>query len=445
MIPEWLKPLFRFGTGAGIVIGSEDLTVYVARLRPGGPRLLGWLVVKDFRNRPASEWGTEYQRLLDGLKTGPIAALAILPRDQVLLRVIPLPGVAEQDAAAAIRFQMDGLHPFQEEEVVYDWGRVGQSAHYAVAIAEKRVVDEYVALFAEAGIELAGMAPSASAYFSSMRIYGEPPASGVLAVGSLDSADDGPTEVYGESPSRPLFSALLPAPLERACSLASAELRMDPPAECPTVANLLPKWTSAPDDFDFSERGRERAAEPWAAALTAAQPRFAPPLNLWPAEQRFVHSRLQWVPAAVLGVLLLIVLAGWMFMGPWLESAYLDEIDRRIARVAPDAQRVEALDKEVAALVERIQFLDHYKKRTRADMDLILEVTKAFPPPAFFSSLAFDRGMISIAGETANTDGLLKKLDESPRLAGSEFTMPLGRAGANEVFRIRARREGGGF
>lgn len=445
MIPEWLKPLFRFGTGAGIVIGADDLTIYVARLRPAGPKLLGCLSIQDFRNRPAAEWGADYQKLLDQLKTGPIPAIAILPREQGLLRTVALPGITDADAPAAIRFQLDGLHPFQEDEAVFDWGRIGQSSHYAVAIAEKRVIDEYAALFAEAGVKLSGMTLAASAYYSSMRIYGEPPASGVLAVGALDSSDLGSTEIYGESAARPLFSVFMPAPVERACSLASAELRLEPPQEIPAVADLLPRWTSAPESFDFSEGGRHRAAVPWAAALTAAQPRFAPPPNLWPAEFRFVPSRLLWIPTAVLGVLLLLVLGGWAYMGAWLRESYLDELDRRIARVAPEAGKVEAVDKEVAALVERIQMLDQYKKRTRADMDLILEVTKAFPPPAYFSALAFDRGIVSVTGEIANTDGLLKKLDESPRLSGSEFTMPLGRSGSNEVFRIRARRDGGAF
>jgi hypothetical protein len=445
MIPEWLRPLFRFGTGAGILIGADDLTIHVARLRPAGPKLLGWMTVEDFRRRPATEWGSEYQKLLDRLKTGPVPTVAILPREQALLRTIALPGVADQDAPAAIRFQLDGLYPFQEDEAIVDWGRIGQSSHYAVGIAEKRVIDEYTGLFAEAGIKLSGMTIAASAFFSSMRIYGEPPASGVLAVADSDPGGAGFTEIYGESPSRPLFSASMPAAEGRACSLASAELRLAPQPEVPAVADLLPRWTSAPEDFDFSEAGRRRAAGPWAAALAAAQPRFAPPLNLWPAELRFVTSRLLWIPTAVLGALLLIVLGAWAFMGPWLREGYLDELDRRIALVAPDAGKVEAMDKEVAAVVERIQLLDQYKKRTRADMDLVLEVTRSFPPPAFFSSLAFDRGMVSISGEVPNTDGLLKKLDESPRLSGSEFTMPLGRSGSNEVFRIRARRDGGAF
>jgi hypothetical protein len=184
-------------------------------------------------------------------------------------------------------------------------------------------------------------------------------------------------------------------------------------------------------------------AQPWAAALAAAQPRFAPPLNLLPAQLRFVSSRMLWVPTAVLAGLLLLTLAAWFVMGKWIDNKYLAELDRRITRTAPLAQKVEKVDKEVALVVERIQLLDQYRKRTRADLDLLLEVTQAFPPPGFLNSLAFDRGMISVGGEIADTDGLLKKLDNSPRLSGSEFTMPLARSGTNEVFRVRARRDGG--
>jgi hypothetical protein len=441
VIPEWLRPLFRFGTGAGLVIGAEDLTVYVARLRPNGPRVLAAATIAGFRSRPASEWGAEFQKLLDWHRTGPLPVIAILPREQVLMRVVQLPGVADADASAAIRFQLDSLHPYGEEEIVHDWQRVGNTSAFAVAVAEKRVVDEYVALFAEAGIPLAGITLSASAFYSSMRIYGEPPASGVLAVGSYGG--DAENELYGESSSRPLFSALVAADSERAVKLAASELRLEEGFEARPLADLLPAWVSAPEDFDFSDAGRRRAALPWAAALVAAQPRFTPPLNLLPAELRFVSSRLLWVPTAVLGTILAITLGGWLFMGHWLERKYLEELDRRIAATAPEARKVEQADKELAAAVERIQLLDQYRKRTRADLDLLLEVTSVFPPPAFLSNLALDRTMVGVGGEVPDTDGLLKKLDGSPHLSGSEFTMPLSRSGSNEVFRLRARREGG--
>lgn len=442
MIPEWLRPLYRFGTGAGIVLGPKDLTVYVARLRPGGPRLLAARVIEGYRERPAAEWGAEYQRILDALKSPPLPALAVLPREQVLLRIVPLPGVTDEDAPAAIRFQLDSLHPYQQEDIVHDWQRIGRTSFFAIAIAEKRIIDEYVALFAEAGVKLGGMTLSASTFFSSMRIYGEPPASGVLAVGSSEATAAG-SEVYGESASRPMYSALMPEPAERAAVLAASELRLEAEVEARPISDWLPAWSAAPGDFDFSDAGRQRAAKPWAAALTAAQPRFAPPLNLLPAESRFVSSRLLWVPTAILATVLAAVLAGWAAMGVWQERAYLRELDRRIAQVTPRTLQVEKADKEIAETVERIQLLDQFKKRTRSDMDLLLEVTNAFPPPAFLNSLAFDRNQVAVGGEVADTDGLLKKLDESPRLAGSEFTMPLARAGQNEIFRLRARREGG--
>ncbi len=443
MIPEWLRPLYRFGTGAGIVIDSGDLTIYLARVRPGGPSLLAARVIQDYRERPAAEWGAEFQKLTETFKTGPLPVLAVLPREQVLLRTVPLPGVTDEDAPAAIRFQLDSLHPYQEEEIVYDWQRIGRTAFFAVAIAEKRVIDEYTALFAEAGIKLAGITIAASTFFSSMRIYGEPPASGVLAVAE-GGAQPAATEVYGESAARPLFSALLPDAAQRAVVLAVSELRLDPETEAQPIADWLPAWTSAPDDFDFSDAGRQRAAKPWAAALTAAQPRFAPPLNLLPAELRFVSSRLLWLPSAILAVLLAATLGGWAAMGAWQEKSYLQELDSRIRQAAPRAQQVEKTDREIATVVERIQLLDQFKKRTRTDLDLLLEINTIFPPPAFLHSLVFDRNQVAIGGEIGDTDGLLKKLDESPRLAGSEFTMPLARAGQNEIFRLRSRREGSG-
>jgi len=49
---------------------------------------------------------------------------------------------------------------------------------------------------------------------------------------------------------------------------------------------------------------------------------------------------------------------------------------------------------------------------------------------------------VNLTGETDQAAPLLRVLDNSTRLANSEFTMPIGRVTTGEVFRIRSQREG---
>ena len=252
------RALARFGTGCGVVVDGGDLVVTLGRVRPQGARLVAALRIEGFRERPAAEWGAEYAHLLQAHGAADARALLVLPRHEVIVRTLKLAGVRDEDAPAAIRFQLDALHPYGDDEVGCDFQRAGRSDAFVVAIAERRTLEFYTALFAEAGVALAGITFSGGAVYSALRLFDGPPAEGFVAVAGLKASDGEEWELYGESPSHTLFSARLDAPLERAVQLAAAELRLDG-AEARDLIDLLPAWQSAPDDSDFSEAGRSRA------------------------------------------------------------------------------------------------------------------------------------------------------------------------------------------
>ena len=437
-----LRQLFRFGTGAGIVVGESDLQICLARVRPNAARVLATLRIEDFRHRPAAEWGADYAAFLKAHAASHHAALVVLPRHEVIVRIVRLPGVTDEDAPAAIRFQLDALHPFQDEDVVSDFQRAGRSDAFTVAIARRSLIDFYTALFSEAGIQLAGFTFSGGAVFPSSRLFRPHAPGGLLAVTGLRAGTRAPVEIYGESESHPLFSAVFDAPLDRAASLAAAEMRLEPGAEARDLIDILPPWQSAPDTLDFSDAGRSRFAPQWAAALAAACPRLGAPVNLLPVELRANSSRLLYVPTIVLGVILFVLLGALLAEKSWMEQRYTGLLDSEVARLAPRASQVEALDRKIAGSSLRIQQLDHFRRRTRGHLDIILEATQILPPPAFLISIQISPREVTLAGEIEQADTLLKRLDSSPRFVNSEFTMPLARSASGEIFRIRSTREG---
>jgi hypothetical protein len=429
-----VRALLRFGTGAGIAIEGEHLEVRLARVRPGGARLAGRLRIENYRDRPASEWGREYAAFLAAHQASHLAAWLVLPRHEVIVRHLRLPGVSDEDAPAAIAFQLDSLHPFGNEEIVYDFRRAGRTASFVVAIAERRVIDFYAALFAEAGVKLAGLTFSGSAVFVSARLYQPPPAGGFLAARVLEEAREPLVEIYGESPAYPLFSAVFDAPPERAAALAAAELRLEADAPRTGWADILPKAAGEPEAVSPAA---------WAAALAAACPQLGSPLNLLPPGLRAASSRAQYVPAAVLATALVLLAGALWAESAWAEREYRKALEAEAARLAPQAQLVEKLDRELAQSVQRIELLNSYRGRTRGHLDILLELTQMIEPPGVLNSLQITPDQVSLWGESGKADELLKKLEASPRFAGAEFTAPLTRGASGDIFRIRARREGG--
>jgi len=425
---KWLA----IGSGVGVEIGAEDLSVVVARVRPSGVRVLGCQTIARFRQRPAAEWGAEYAAFLKRLGARHLSATVLLPRRALIVRQLTLTGVASRDLDAAIRFQLDSLHPYGEDEAAYAWCRIGPGGATLIAILRREVLEHTVELFAEAGVKVAAFTCTAAAIRSGVRLLAAPP-EGFLAW----TEHEGGLEMYGESPARPVFSAAFDLPYERAASLAAAELRLPAETGPQELATLLPKPGAVPESFDFS-----RSTLAYAAALAGACPRLALPLNLLPAEHRVSSSRVMFIPAAALTLSLVAGLVALGSITPLEDRKYLAALESEIARLEPRARKAGELDRSIEKTRARTQLLDAFRGRSKADMDVLAELTKLLPPPAWLSAMDLTRNSLMLAGEAEQAAPLLKRLDNSPLFQNSEFIVPIGKSGALEVFRIRTAREG---
>src|SRR4051812_29469974 len=101
MIPAEIRKWLAFGSGIGIQIagphGSESLHIAAARVRPNGARLLDRFTISDFPHRPAGAWGTDYNAFVRKLDLRYVAATVLLPRQDVIVRQLTLPGVSDRD------------------------------------------------------------------------------------------------------------------------------------------------------------------------------------------------------------------------------------------------------------------------------------------------------------------------------------------------------------
>lgn len=413
-LSKWLN----FGAGAGIEVEPERLTVTLMRVRPSGVTRLGTHQIENYKERPASEWGAEYQAFLKQHSASHMSAMVILPRSEYILRLVNLPGVKDKDLANAVGYQIDGLHPYPEEEVASSFARLGKSSSVMVAIARSETIGYYSTLFAEAGIALAGFAPAAAAIWSVRRIL-EPATNGGGLL--LWTARPEGLEVYGESESRPAYSVLFDgAGAEQAARVkahALAELRL-PDIEPQPMPDLS-----------------------LAAAVVSAVERRALPVNLLPEATRVSHSRLWMVPTLALAALI-----GMLAVVLWKQPEFqdrrlLERIEQEIKANEPAARQAQQLENQIAAAKRKIAQIDEFRSRTSTDLDTLLELTRVLAPPAWVNTLDLTRTQVNLGGESPQADALLTQLDNSPRFKESYYTSPLARGTGAELFRIRTTRE----
>ena len=433
-IPANVKKLLAFGTGVGIEIGAESLDAVAARVRPTGVNVLGRLEIADYATRPAADWGAEYSRWLKSLGAAHLSATVLMPRRDVIVRTVALPGVAPKDLENAIRFQLDTLHPYGEDEICWGWSPLGFGS-VLVGIARRSAVEHYNQLFTEAGIAVASFTFSAAAVHAAIRLNGagrEHP--NFLA---LSRSAAGAIEAYGESASKPVFSAEFVAAPDRATVLALSELRLPPDTVPLNLQEVLPKPQANPVSNDLS-----RNALPYATALAGACPRLAPAANVLPAEHRRLSSRAVFIPTLVLAVIAIGISGAIWFYAGYSEGQYLHKLQAERAQLEPTALRAAALDRQIDKTRARSQLLDQYRRQTRADLDALNELTRLVEPPAWTTSISLNRDSARIAGEAPQASTLLRILDSSQFFENSSM-VSVQRAGAGETFTILTNRRKG--
>jgi Tfp pilus assembly protein PilN len=431
-ISKDVRKLLTFGSGVGVEIAGADLEVVAARVRPSRIAVLGRLTIANYAARPAAEWGAEYARFLKSRGMGHLSATVLLPRREVIVRQVMLPGVAAKDIASAVRFQLDTLHPYGDEEVSYGWSPLAYGA-VLVGIARRSTVDRYHQLFNEAGIPVSSFTFSAAAVHAAIRLNGAAADSGFVA---LSRSTAGAVEVYGESQSRPVFSAEFELAPERAALLALSELRLPPDTTPLRLESILPKPDVNPVENDLS-----RNALPYATALAGACPRFAPSANVLPPEHRRFSSRTAFIPTLVLTALVLLALAAAAVYSNYADRRYLRKLEAEIALYEPQAQRVALVDRQMNELQARTRVLDTFRQQTRKDLDALNELTRLVEPPAWTSATNLTRDSARITGEAPQASPLLKILDSSPLFEGSSpDSISRSPTGAGEMFQIHMNR-----
>jgi Tfp pilus assembly protein PilN len=428
------KRLIAFGSGIGIEIGVKNLEVTVVRVRPTGIAVLGSTTICGFGERPAEEWGAEYARFLHEAGGTHLAAEVLLPRHETIVRQIAFPGVAARDLDSAIALQIDTLHPYGEEEVVYGWSPL-ETRGALIGILRRTALDRYKSLFAEAGIAVASFTFSAAAIYAARRKPVAQPDGLADGFAAVAVGEQGACEVYGESAARPVFSAEFELPPDRAIALAASELRLEPDRETLSLDRVLPAPRVNPVSNDLTRR-----ALPYAAALAGTCPWLAPAANLLPPGERRSNSRAMYIPTAALAVLLLLLSGAFLAHASWEDGRYLADLEREIAKLEPRAKLAATLDRDGMRAQNRTRLLDEFRARTKGDLEALNALTTLLPPPTWTNTIDLTPDGATLAGETDQAAPLLHLLDASPYFQNSEFVGSLAKAGGNEQFQIHTAR-----
>lgn len=427
----WWKRVAASGSGVAIAVDQESIDILILRVRPAGVAILGYQRLAAIKERGAVEIGAEYARFLRANGVPHLPAWVLLPRADMIVRTLNLPGVPAKDLDSAIGLQLESLHPYGDQGVRYGFVRAGGTPQVMVGIAREDLVDRWISFFEEAGVKLAGFTFSADALYRGFRCLRTPSAGFVTAVEEEDAV-----EIYGESASRPVYDALLYADAPAALERAASELRLEDAGAIRDIAELLP----APATVEQAEFAAKHPLL-YATALGAAATFPSPSANLLPAELRKGGNWTMFLPTLVLTVILALLVAGMYGYKAWEERQYAARLLAEVQLLERQVAAGQRLDSEGERFLARLDALKEYRLRTTADLEALLALTRLLPEDAWITQLDLSRTEISLAGEAARAGDLIGIIDASPLFEKTEFAMPLQRIENREIFRLRIHRE----
>jgi Tfp pilus assembly protein PilN len=435
-VPAWWRRAMQSGTGLAIAVERDALEVMLVRVRPSVVRVMAWKRFPAVQERPADTVGQEIRQFLTEFHCAHLAAHVLLPREDVMVRSLHLPGVPEKDLQSAVDLQLESLHPYAEQPVAFGVTRIPASPAVLVGLCRQEVVDRWISFFTEAGIKLAAMRISADVYYRAVRVLRQPP-EGFLSVIPAGEA----TEVYGESPARPVYSVLLYGPSSLAVNRARSELRLSDEASENAIAPME-ALLAAPESEDQARIAADRLPL-YAAALGAATSFPQPVVNLLPMELRKGSNWGMVLPTLLLAVLLGLLGTGLLVQRSYYERDFARRLQAEVALLDRQVSAGRQMDEEGEQLLSRLERLKAYRQRTTRDMRALLELTALLPDDAWLTQMDLTRGQVSLAGESSKAGELLRVIDASSQFSGSTFSMPLQRTQDREMFRLRANRSNG--
>lgn len=426
----FLERYRSFGRGIGIEILTDSLRVTLSQVRPGGIQILDSIEILRYRERPAAEWGIEYAEFLKKHQIRQLAATAVLPSSAVVSRTLPVPGVSDKEIDSAVRYQLDDLHPFAEDEARHAFARL-RAPHketLLLGIGRESIINDYATLFEEAGVQLSAFLTPAAAIYSALRVLQFPPVDQFLAVQEME---DG-LLLYGETPTFPSYCVRIEADTPRAIAYASSQIRLTEEGSVHRLAALLP----------HAERLDVASPLSYAASLANAVPALSLPFNLLPVERRIVVSPWRWVPTIVLVILLAGLGLALSYYQDYESKRLLALLDKEAAALQPILIRRKAVDRDIAALQKRIEQLNQVAALPQQDLDALRDLTRVLPANTWLARLDLSRTSAVIAGESDAAAELLRILDSSTLFKSSEFIGTPGRSAAGkEAFQIRTQRK----
>ncbi len=429
-------------TGVGIEIRQEDLLITCLRSNFAGGVFTGFARISGYCQRDRAEVRREIDAFFKREKINHENIVVGIPRRDVILRYLDLPKEVEDNLKQVIQYQVQSFEPTEAEKLYYDYvrldtGPAAKKLQVLLVMMRKSILDAHLQIMHELGIRPT-MVTAGPAALANMFLGTQSNGKGKTFVlvdlkpGSLELVLlRGQALVYAHEAVKQedtSWKQLLLTELETAVG----KVRLDPEETIESIVMAGESSESARQDiqeevpgsemmgsrlrFEMPVRNRavlQEAATALGLAYSGITRRLPMRLNLLPYEHRVHQKRWAYIPTIILGLCIILALAGLGLRQIIQQRILLRKLDEESLALKPAVSRVQATRTQVEGLEKQIVFLEDLLGRRDMNLEILRELTGMLPADTY---LKFYRNMdctLTIQGDSSSPPDLIPKLEQS--------------------------------
>ena len=432
-------------TSVGIEIRQEDLLITCLRRNFAGGVFTSYARITGYSQRDRAEVRRDLDAFFRRERISRENIVVGVPRRDVILRYLDLPREVEDNLKQVVLYQVQSFEPTEAEKMYYDFvrldnGSAGKKLQVLLVMIRKSILDAHIELLHGLGIRpsvvTAGPAALTNMFLGTMgngkdKTY-------VLAdlrPGSLELALlRNRALVYAREAARPddiSWKQLLLSEMET----AAGKVRLDPEENIESIVMAGEESEAAYQDireefpgsellggrlrFEMPVRNRsvlQEAATSLGLAYSGITRRLPMKLNLLPYEHRVHQKRWAYIPTIILGLGLILVVAGLGLRGIVQQRILIRRLDAENQALRPAVTRVQAVRTRVEELERQISFLEGLLSRRDLNLEILRELTGLLPADTYLQFYRNADCTLTLTGDSSSPPDLIPKLEKSPYL-----------------------------
>ncbi len=387
-----------------------------------------------------------------------------IPKSWAIVKVVDFPSTALENLSNVVAYELDRITPFNSEDAYYDYKIIGEKEgkiSLLVVAARADLINPYLEVANEKGISISKITVNLSVIETLLRYNNNKTEEAFLEINK--NGYEGALFINGTILNT--FSGNFKTE-DHQSKINTIKEQIEPLMQALKIKEKPQKLTVLMTEQDPSFKEIMKIGLPYSIkfldeSLVKIKMQNSKTYSsiggvieyLWPKSGglnllcKGNHPKTK-PPLILTFILIFVILIMWVLyiIAPLrVEKQRLNEIDKQIEMRKEEVKKIEALKKDISAVIDEINLINNFKQDKHMDIDLLKNLTSILPKSAWLSRVRITQTHVELEGYTTESaTAILSKLEASPYFKKVEFSSPTFRDTRlkSERFNIKMEIEG---